>query len=458
MTVEDESSTARRSPIPTGGSRTARRRDARLDRGTERADRSVSRGRHRRARAIRARLDELLAIGALGAPTPAHGRYFYQRRDGRQNQPVLYVREGVDGADRVADRSQRARCRRARRRSTGAIPARMGACWPTGCPRTAASRACCTCWTSRPAASAAGPDPPYPRGGPRLAPGRQRLLLHPLSRARRRCPRARSTITAPCISTGSAPTRPATRWSSSPAQKEHWPGVGLSPDGRWLRHRRRPHLRPDRSLPAGPSIAGTPPVPVAEDLPALFDGEVARRPALPPDQPRRARPTACTGRSRSGPRVSSWREIVPPRPMRCWTACRDRGPTGWRSSYLERATSRLRLAELDGTPCARSRCPTLGSLFGARGRVGRRRAVLRLLVLHGAAERLPDRPADRGSRRSGGGSRPTSTPSDSRCGRWRIRRKDGTADHDVRGAPPRAACATGTTRRISPATAGSTSA
>ena len=51
---------------------------------------------------IRRRLDGLLAIGAISVPTPAQGRYFYQRRDGRQNQPVLYVREGLEGEDRVA--------------------------------------------------------------------------------------------------------------------------------------------------------------------------------------------------------------------------------------------------------------------------------------------------------------------------------------------------------------------
>src|SRR6185503_20189465 len=50
---------------------------------------------------LRARLDELLSIGALSTPEPVAGRYFYQRRDGRQNQPVLYVREGRDGADRI---------------------------------------------------------------------------------------------------------------------------------------------------------------------------------------------------------------------------------------------------------------------------------------------------------------------------------------------------------------------
>ncbi len=51
---------------------------------------------------IRARLEQLLAIGVLTAPTPARGHYFYQRREGKQNQPVLYWRAGYDGVDRVA--------------------------------------------------------------------------------------------------------------------------------------------------------------------------------------------------------------------------------------------------------------------------------------------------------------------------------------------------------------------
>src|SRR3990170_7611921 len=52
-------------------------------------------------RDLHRRLDQLLAIGAVGVPMPARGRYFYQRRDGRQNQPVLYVRQGVHGEDRA---------------------------------------------------------------------------------------------------------------------------------------------------------------------------------------------------------------------------------------------------------------------------------------------------------------------------------------------------------------------
>jgi prolyl oligopeptidase len=51
--------------------------------------------------AIHKRLTELLSIGSIGVPQVAGKYYFYTRRDGMQNQPVLYVREGVDGKDRV---------------------------------------------------------------------------------------------------------------------------------------------------------------------------------------------------------------------------------------------------------------------------------------------------------------------------------------------------------------------
>jgi len=51
--------------------------------------------------AIRKRLTELLSIGDVGAPQMAGKHYFYTRREGMQNQPVLYVRDGLDGQDRV---------------------------------------------------------------------------------------------------------------------------------------------------------------------------------------------------------------------------------------------------------------------------------------------------------------------------------------------------------------------
>ena len=47
------------------------------------------------------RLRELLSVGLLGAPRPAGKWIFHTRREGTQKQAVLYVREGVTGADRV---------------------------------------------------------------------------------------------------------------------------------------------------------------------------------------------------------------------------------------------------------------------------------------------------------------------------------------------------------------------
>jgi prolyl oligopeptidase len=51
--------------------------------------------------AIHKRLTELLSIGSISQPEMGGKFYFYARRDGMQNQPVLYVREGLDGKDRA---------------------------------------------------------------------------------------------------------------------------------------------------------------------------------------------------------------------------------------------------------------------------------------------------------------------------------------------------------------------
>ena len=50
---------------------------------------------------IHGRLEQLLAIGNITVPQPGGDYYFYTRREGMQNQPVLYVREGLTGTDRT---------------------------------------------------------------------------------------------------------------------------------------------------------------------------------------------------------------------------------------------------------------------------------------------------------------------------------------------------------------------
>jgi len=47
------------------------------------------------------RLTNLMSIGTISAPQIGGKHYFYTKREGSQNQPVLFVREGVNGKDRV---------------------------------------------------------------------------------------------------------------------------------------------------------------------------------------------------------------------------------------------------------------------------------------------------------------------------------------------------------------------
>jgi prolyl oligopeptidase len=50
---------------------------------------------------VHKRLSELLSIGMLSAPQIGGNYYFYTRREGTQNQPVLLVREGLAAKDRA---------------------------------------------------------------------------------------------------------------------------------------------------------------------------------------------------------------------------------------------------------------------------------------------------------------------------------------------------------------------
>ena len=47
------------------------------------------------------RLETLFSIGYIDSPKPRKGRYFYTKREGKQDQPILYVRQGLEGRERV---------------------------------------------------------------------------------------------------------------------------------------------------------------------------------------------------------------------------------------------------------------------------------------------------------------------------------------------------------------------
>ena len=44
---------------------------------------------------LRRRVEQLLTIGRVASPRIGGNHYFYERRDGRQNQAVVYVREDL---------------------------------------------------------------------------------------------------------------------------------------------------------------------------------------------------------------------------------------------------------------------------------------------------------------------------------------------------------------------------
>ena len=320
--------------------------------------------------AIRGRLESLLAIGAISTPTPAHGRYFYQRREGRQNQPVLYLREGVDGTDRpvvdpnAIDAAGTTALDWYYPSDDGALLAyglsengseqsvlhvldvAAGALLPDRIPRT---RAADLAWlpdnsgfyyTRYPAPGSVPEDEAHYHRG---------VYFHRL---------------------GADPE--VDRLVFQPVEKEHWPGVGLSSDGRWLSIQvartfdQTDLYLGDRHAPAADPVA-PPLVPVAVGLPALFEGEVAHGRLF-----LRTNLDAPTYRlyevDPAAPARGHWREIVPARPDAVLDGVRilaDRLAL----SYLEHATSRLRLADLDGSLRHEVELPTLGSLFGLTGEV-----------------------------------------------------------------------------------------
>ncbi len=309
--------------------------------------------------AIRRRLKELLSIGAISAPIPAGGWHFYQRREGTQNQPVLYVRRGAGGDDRVlldpnqldaegttaldwyfpSDDGELLAYGLSRNGSEESVlrvlRTATGANLPDEIPDT---RACDVGWL---------PDGSgfyytrYPARGEVPDVERQyhrAVYFHRL---------------------GAAPTED--RLILKPTEKEHWPGVDVSPDGRWvLITVARTFDQTDLYLQD--REAGGPLVPVVRDLPYQFEGLLGYG-AL---YIRSNLEGATYGLYRTAPERPGrehWTTVVRPRANAVLDgAILTRACIGL--SYLERASSRLALTGLDGKDVRDVPLPTIGSLAG----------------------------------------------------------------------------------------------
>jgi prolyl oligopeptidase len=308
---------------------------------------------------IRARLEALLAIGVLGTPTPARGRYFYQSREGSQNQPVLWARDGVHGADRAVvdpnaldpdgttaldwyhpspDRRRLAYglSRNGSEESVlHVLDVETGTLGPERIPHT---RAADVAW--RPDGSGfyytRFPAPgTVPAGDEHY---HRSVFFHRL---------------------GDDPE--GDRLVFRPPVKEYWPGVAVSPDGRWLL------LSVARTFDQNDLwlqdlAAGTPPVAVARDLPALFDAEIVGN-RLYVRTNLHAPTYGLYLLDAERPDLGAAREIVAPRSDAVLDGA---SVVGGRLAltYLQRATSRLRLADAEGGGVREVALPGIGSIFG----------------------------------------------------------------------------------------------
>ena len=308
---------------------------------------------------IHSRLTQLLAIGAISVPSPAKGRYFYQLREGGQNQPVLLLREGLAGPDRVLLDPNALNAR-----GTTALdwfyPSDDGKLLAYGLSEDGSEESVLYLMDVDTGASLADRIPNtraadlawlpdnsgfyytrYPAPG-EVPDGEQHyhrsVFFHRLGED----PGSDSLI-------------------FKPEQKEYWPGVGLSPDGRWLilsvarTFDQTDVYLQDRST-AGPLVT------VAKDLVASFDATIVRdrlylRTNL--EAPNYRLYTA----DPAAPTRERWREIVPARAdavLEGMGLTRDHLVL----SYVERASSRLYLTTLEGKTVREVSLPGIGSIFG----------------------------------------------------------------------------------------------
>jgi len=326
--------------------------------------------------ALAKRLWELYEIGGLGTPVArphGHGktrswRYFYTRRDGKQNQPVLYARDGVNGADRVLVDVNTLAADGTRAldwwvpSEDGALvaygisadgseesvlhvsDAGTGAALPDTIERT---RACSLAWLpdgrgfyyTRYPARGSVPDGE--------AQYHRQVFLHRLG----------------------APASHDTPVFGAGRDLKDWPGVTLSPSGRFLAievsqgwSKSEVYLI-DRQAPGHI-------LPIATGEQALFDLAELTDDAL------YLRTNAGAPRYRlyrvslSGPLVqpparAAWHELIPEGPQTLQQATLI--GTRWAALFLDDAASRVRFFDAQGSPAGELTLPALGTVTGMTG-------------------------------------------------------------------------------------------
>jgi prolyl oligopeptidase len=319
---------------------------------------------------LRQRIEQLLTIGRVASPRIGGDKYFYERRDGRQNQPVVYVRERERPERALIDvnalspdgtialdwwyPSEDGRYVAYGTSANGSelstlrvIEADSGKVLAEEIERT---RAASMAWL---------PDSSgfyytrYPRPGD-VPPGEEmyhrRVFFHALGGSDN-ADGAKDPLFFPGPDQSLDP--------------QHWPNVTISNEGRWLLvevsqgwTRSELHLK-DLSSPAGNFL------PITEGENFLYHGEVLDGQLYITSNegaPRfRVFKTECTQ-----PQRKNWQEIIP----------QGEGVIEGHAAiigrklfvhYIRNASSQLRIFALDGALVAEAPMPALGSIFDLGG-------------------------------------------------------------------------------------------
>jgi prolyl oligopeptidase len=315
---------------------------------------------------IHDRLSQLLEIGSLGTPAPSKGKYFYTKREGKQNQPILYVRDGLQGKDRVVlDPNE------IDKEGTTALdwwhPSRDGALVAYGLSANGSehstlrvretatgkdlpdlierTRACSLAWlpdgkafyyTRYPAAGA------VPKGEENY---NRHVFFHKL---------------------GDDPAKDAAVFGEE-RKPEDWPNVSLSPDGRWLVVEVEQGWAKTESYFADlqEKTEGKKP------FKTLVEGVEAVFSATPRNDRFYVRTNDKSPRYRmfavdpARPARDDWKEII----AEGKDVLESVGVVGdvLVADYMAKASSRLRLFDRDGKPLNDIALPTLGSVAGLGG-------------------------------------------------------------------------------------------
>jgi prolyl oligopeptidase len=312
---------------------------------------------------LQKRLEQLLTIGSIGTPQMGGKYYFYTRREGMQNQPVLYVRQSVEGKDRVLlDVNQLAAdgtialdwwypSEDGKYLAYGTSPSGSemstlhvietvtGKPLPDTIERT---RACSLAW--KPDASGFYYTR-YPKKG-EVAEGQEMYNRHVFYHA-----------------LGTDPAKDPLTYGEG-LNPEWWPNVTLSEDGRWLLISVEEGWTKSE-LHLADLQAGTPPARITEGKEFLYGGDFYKGMlyvTTNEDAPRYRVFSVDTAK----PARQNWKEIIPESDAVLQGASVFGGKLF--AQYEHDATSQLKVFDLQGKKIEDIALPTIGSVFGSGGK------------------------------------------------------------------------------------------